>query len=1162
MKNVSFYIKELVINRMPGFAKGLETLDLAKNINLITGPNASGKSSTSRIIQQVIWPYRTKGLDARAEIEIENKPWLVKIESESVKIQQDGIDKVIPGIPAREGCHRYLLPLHDLITENENDLAREIMKASIGGYDLDEAKNKLHYSDIVKNSSANEFKEVRAKELKYKEVMQKHQELKKEEETLRNLEADKEKSRKASQLFEFYNATAEYMEAKLACENFKSKKSSFASSMDKVIGDEMSTIGTLETKVSEAVRSIHLAESKIGEEQQKIDALKIAGKEVPETTITNLENRLQKLQTISQKLIDFESELFAKHEERCEAVKAIDENLDPLEWERLDLKIVEDLDEFTQKAYLLLATKVDLEKEKKRLQEDLEKVTENSYDPENILQGIKGLGAWIKEQVTGNDLPKWVIPGLVILGIITAVATFLFGWPGLLGILLILGLAFFGSKIKNDQNSHSIRERDFKDLNLPLPSVWNIEPVTEHISLLINLLRQSKLREDTNVKIRELDRKLGELVPELDRVQEEHKKWQEEIGAAPKLTENVFGSLYWFLNHARDWQKAHTAYKSLDGHKSAKLKDLQEELIEFNTLLLSSNLQPVNNETEADAELKNLKRQLNLKIEAESNIRNQQVDLNGYRRIKTESSDILVALYKRLIVPQGDKAAVKHLIEDLDSYNDICSKLFASEHRLNDKEIDLKNHSLYTELEFSIESLSLDEAKEKAEINKSEADKKDGISREITRIETLINEKRGGHELEDILTEKQIALEGLQNLYQTNMASVTGDLIIEQLKAETLEQNRPQVFKRANVLFNKITNGRYELRLGENNTPSFKAYDTELKQGLDLSEVSTGTRVQLLLAVRLAYVESQEKGMKLPILADELLANSDDERATAIIKALIEISKEGRQVFYFTAQADEIYKWEKILKEEDDLKFNIIALKDHRGKSNALDISAERFRFQKEVAEPGILSHQEYGKQLNVDPFNLLHQDSAQLHVWYLIDDVEVLYKCLNIGLKTWGQLESFRSVNGKIEGLTSEWVTKIEKKIKLLDRLIILSRKGRNIRIDREVLENSGAVSAKFIDEVCKKLKELDCDPLKLLNALENSEVKKFQSNNMEKLRDYFYEQQILSEEDPLTVAEIHTQLSAMISQLEIAPEEAEHFCNQFLRSSRVNPSSENDLK
>ncbi len=202
-----------------------------------------------------------------------------------------------------------------------------------------------------------------------------------------------------------------------------------------------------------------------------------------------------------------------------------------------------------------------------------------------------------------------------------------------------------------------------------------------------------------------------------------------------------------------------------------------------------------------------------------------------------------------------------------------------------------------------------------------------------------------------------------------------------------------------------------------------------------------------------------------------------------------------------------------------------------------------------------------YGKLLNVNKFNLLHKDSAQLHLWYVINDDILLHKCLSQGLRTWGQLDSFKRLDGEIEGLTPEWISTIENKIRLLDRLIYLSRKGRAISIHREVLENSGAVSASFIDEVCEKMEELQGDPEALLEALENSEVSGFRRNNISKLRKYLSDQEIVDEDEPLSDDEIKIQLAAFISRLELDSNDAENFCNLFIFEDQTKVASNTSI-
>jgi len=74
MKKAPYILKDLSIYKMPGFPRGLDNFDnLADNINIVAGPNASGKSSTARIIQQLIWHNKTKGLHAEGSVVLDGE---------------------------------------------------------------------------------------------------------------------------------------------------------------------------------------------------------------------------------------------------------------------------------------------------------------------------------------------------------------------------------------------------------------------------------------------------------------------------------------------------------------------------------------------------------------------------------------------------------------------------------------------------------------------------------------------------------------------------------------------------------------------------------------------------------------------------------------------------------------------------------------------------------------------------------------------------------------------------------------------------------------------------------------------------------------------------------------------------------------------------------
>jgi len=71
-------------------------------------------------------------------------------------------------------------------------------------------------------------------------------------------------------------------------------------------------------------------------------------------------------------------------------------------------------------------------------------------------------------------------------------------------------------------------------------------------------------------------------------------------------------------------------------------------------------------------------------------------------------------------------------------------------------------------------------------------------------------------------------------------------------------------------------------------------------------------------------------GFQLPLLMDEILGKSNDARAQTIIESVIELCKDGRQIFYFTAQHDEVGKWITML-ENRQIQYQTIDRAQVRG---------------------------------------------------------------------------------------------------------------------------------------------------------------------------------------------------------------------------------------
>ncbi len=113
------------------------------------------------------------------------------------------------------------------------------------------------------------------------------------------------------------------------------------------------------------------------------------------------------------------------------------------------------------------------------------------------------------------------------------------------------------------------------------------------------------------------------------------------------------------------------------------------------------------------------------------------------------------------------------------------------------------------------------------------------------------------------------------------------------------EQKQGPMLAHAGAIFSKLTMGRYsKLFVDYEKTPlSLSALRADGRH-VEVSGMSEGTRDQLYLALRLAAVEMHlDKSKPLPFIADDLFVNFDDERSTAGLEALRELSTKTQVLF-------------------------------------------------------------------------------------------------------------------------------------------------------------------------------------------------------------------------------------------------------------------------
>ena len=398
---------------------------------------------------------------------------------------------------------------------------------------------------------------------------------------------------------------------------------------------------------------------------------------------------------------------------------------------------------------------------------------------------------------------------------------------------------------------------------------------------------------------------------------------------------------------------------------------------------------------------------------------------------------------------------------------------------------------------------------------------RDQISRLQQRMETA-EHARSLHDALEVVEEKREALE-LEREHHAEI--LTGRAILDWLQESCRTQDQPEILQEANRLLAEFTNGSLQLTLDlQEGKNAFQASQPG-QEPRPLDHLSTGERTQVLMAARLAFLAKHERA-PMPLLIDEALGTSDDERATAIMQTLLKVVEKGRQVFYFTAQSDEVGKWKTQL-DDSSIQSRIIDLKALRENTPAqpLELSEGFSTERMDPARQPDETDEAWAERLGTPAWSP-HQPVEDIPLFlFLRDREEDLTTCLKHGLRTLGPLLNLIESTAADTLMPKGRQEHIMAKITALRALANAWRIGRPPLVDPETVAESGIVSDAFSEDVFRVLEESKGDAETFLTALENKAVTNWRQKNTDEHRALFFEKGFLSDEVPLNEEEVISQ-------------------------------------
>ncbi len=901
------------VRRTPGIDDPFLLDDFVPGVNLVYGPNASGKTSTARAIEAVLWPAAdaTHRLSVSARYSIGQSEFVVALDAGHLGVQRNGAESRPPELPAPEFRQRYKLSLHELLlaTDRTDQFADEIARQSAGGYDFTAAADALGFLSKP-STAASEGRALEAARKDLKEAQDDQAALHRDASGLEELEARSKAASCAGAQEQVLAKAIDYAHKIAVLDQTRARFAKYPAVLQHVHGDEIEKLEQLDARLDTASKT-EMEEAERVAAAVEAAALALPGGPIAPQAVLVLKETAMALADAERCVAVCErrvQEVCARLEAARRAIGGTPTNE---KLEAIDGDSFGDLADFALRADQLQAAYAAAEAEERLAAEGEEGRPAVKLDVVN--NGMRLLVQWLSEadpQQTGaerpsSDLLMWVLACLAGVGSLAAAVT----WHPVAGVGLLLALAIAVLLHRQKPVADSARprrERDYAALGIEPPRSWSTAHVIEALDRLEQLAadirvadRRAQWAEDARRKRQGLDDKRSVL--DRDRV-----ALAQRLGVAPDADAH---RLSWIGQHVSHWFDAFQELRGAEAERVSARAQLARAQTNTVCAAAAVRLSAPAHAAEAlglAASVEQCVQKHDAAVQRQKDAVHRQREAAAARVHNQAAID---AVFDSCECDRGNMDALKAFCADRSSYVETFEAVRLAEHDCDSAQHVLESDGLYEPTLATTDVIELNGKRAAAAALASEHER---LMTKSTRLRALVDQAKQQCEVEPALARQATAEEALRTARRRDLDALIGGALVKHVQRATRDHQRPRVFHRSRELFSAITRGRYQLEFEEpevGGDAGFRALDTRTRRGHALDELSSATRVQLLLAVRIAFVESQENGVKLPLLFDETLGNSDDHRAAAIIDAVITLAEGGRQVFYFTAQRDELAKW-------------------------------------------------------------------------------------------------------------------------------------------------------------------------------------------------------------------------------------------------------------
>lgn len=1116
-------VKSLGVVRARGITRDdqIQLNGLGK-VNVIFGRNGIGKSTVGMAIYKLLRPQDPilgKEAQITGVIQQDNEEIELDVSATQRSAFKNGEVAEYPSFESSGDLARYRLALEKLITEEDVEFAKVIADEMRGGIDLRGLSKRIGAKEKPGRSSKleNELRDLKRAEDDARET-QKTVDLERA-----GLPAKVDEERELSSKLEMKQAaqarkTVQQKQADL--DQWKRELETYPDLFQNLRGGEAEELENKLEQVAETRRELEKCK------QQEVDAEEqLAGQRcnasVTRVELNQLKRTQEELANLDRELVQVQSKLSRQKGEIAASVAlfssledndAITEQLKDVDWTQID-KVYQTYVstkhrltalEIQQEMLPATGSEADLKAE----QQDLvmrHQILQDWFRAEDRQPNTRGISGWSWTLISAFLMVVWAgVLGFVIHPI----------WFSALVAPLIL-FTFYARRKGGAQQSGRTRQQiqQQEAQRFPELSEWTPGDVEQQMLELTKSLGRNAREQDTVALGKTYEHQAGQLRTEFEEAQELLSGVAGRFGLQLGGIDTEVG-LMQLVTAVQKWQNG-----TIEAEGYRKEIESYDQTIAATGDLLKEALTPFGIDPEANggmfrAEVERAENAFDERQEASQKLESARAVTTHARERLADSEKAVADLLERIGDLEASVEQLRNYEKRLPEYQNLhlrCSELGGI----------IRNQKVLVDANPEVKELNDEELDVLLLDLKTAQEDRDQLREEIATIRQKCKGLAKETTLADAIAAREAGEERLRAHRSDALDSLAGYSLIDFLINETESDSASLVFERAADNLQRITAGKLSLSVeyfeeGER----FEVSDGAGKPR-PLDQLSVGERVQVLLAVRLAFLSSGETA-SLPIVLDEALGTADDDRAHEIIESIVRLAKAGRQVFYFTAQTDEVEKWQAVLRNHEDIDGRFIDLDQLRGRSaNQTPTESDRFVEQNIVPEPDNCTHAEYGQLLGIVMPGARDFSLSTLSTWALLDSVDDVYACWQNRIRTAAMLESRWKQGGALP-VSREVASLAVLRAQALNVAVKQYWLGRPLPIEFSDLSAGGELNESWQQKLWNLAEQHEFDGRQLIAALEDGELKRWRKDNTELLESWLREKEKITDLKSSTPDEI----------------------------------------